>query len=121
MSLNFEKYKHDLFDDWSENEVKNVFIEKLQERSEKEKANIPKLLSTSDLKQRWNMNNRQSVYNQIKKSDFPEPVLEFSNGQVKLFLETEIIIYEIQKPWVRTQISRENYSRWIAKNVIFED
>lgn len=124
MSFDFnkvEEYKMYLFQDWKENEVKDAFRSALNKEIKEEKENIPRLLSTNDLKERWDMNSRQSVHNQTKKNGFPAPVLEFSNGQTKLYLESEVLLFEINNPWVRTPMSRDDYSRWITKNVIYKN
>ncbi len=118
MTLNFEKYDYDLFQTWHENAVKDSFTNELEKRSKEEKKAFPKLLSNGDLRKRWNMDNRQSVHNVIKKNQFPEPVLIFSNGKFPLYLESEVLIYEINYPWVLTPESRKQYANWILKNVI---
>lgn len=118
MSLDFEKYDYELFQDWQENVVKNYFTTELKKIAEEEKKELPKLLSHSDLRKRWKMENRQSVHNVVRKNQFPKPTLEFSDGKFPLYLETDVQIYEINFPWVLTPESREKYANWILKNVI---
>ncbi len=118
MELNFEKYNYELFQDWQENPVKTSFTSALKKSAEEEKRALPKLLSHADLRKRWNMENRQSVHNIIRKDQFPEPVSIFSDGKFPLYLEKEVQIYEINYPWVLTPESRQKYANWILKNVI---
>lgn len=118
MFLDFEKYGYDLFQDWQKNTIKNSFIIELEKRSSKEKTTLPKLLSHGDLRKRWNMENRQSVHNVVQKNNFPKPTLVFSDGKFPLYLESEVLIYEINYPWVLTPESRKRYANWILKNVI---
>lgn len=118
MTLDFEKYDYELFQDWQENPVKNSFTSELENRAEEEKKVLPKLLSNGDLRKRWHMENRQSVHNMVRKNQFPKPVLIFSDGKFPLYLETDVQIYEINYPWVLTPESRQKYATWILKNVI---
>jgi len=118
VELDFQKHEADLFQNWAKNDTKTAFISELEARSKKEKERCPVLLSRGDLKERWNMENRQSVHNVTKKSTFPAPFLEFSDGKFPLYLESEVIIFEIKNPWVLAQESRLRYSNWILKNVI---
>ncbi|MDK4466747.1 hypothetical protein [Enterococcus faecium] len=118
MTLNFEKDNYALFQDWTENETKKKYIRALNDIAQNEKLQLPKLISTGDLRKRWQMNSRQSVHDQIRKSDFPDPVYQFAGGQGKLFLESEILIFEIKYPWIRLPKTREKYANWILKNVI---
>lgn len=98
--------------------MKDLFTNKLKKKSKEEKKSIPILLSNGDLRKRWQMENRQSVHNVVKKNQFPEPVLVFSDGKFPLYLETEVQIYEINYPWVLTPESRQKYATWILQNVI---
>ncbi len=107
-----------MFQDWQENSVSSSFISELETRAEEENKSLPILLSNGDLRKRWNMENRQSVHNVVRKTQFPEPVLVFSEGKFPLYLETEVQIYEINYPWVLTPESRKRYSNWILQNVI---
>lgn len=118
MELDFQKYGSDLFEDWTENDTKTAFISELEKQSEKEKERCPILLSRGDLKKRWEMESRQSIHNVTKKPNFPAPFLEFSDGKFPLYLESDVIIFEIRNPWVLTPESRLQYSNWILKNVI---
>lgn len=118
MTLNFEKYNYELFQNWQKNAVKNSFTTELKKRADEEKKALPKLLSNGDLRTRWNMENRQSVHNIVRKKQFPEPVLVFSDGKFPLYLETDVKIYEINYPWVLTPESRQKYATWILQNVI---
>jgi len=116
MEVDFENH---LYKNWTMDKEKETKIHDLSQKVKQEKEQFPIILSTGDLKKRWKMNSRQSVFNQIKKLDFPEPIAEFSGGQVKLYLEKEIQIYELTYPWITTPESREIYSRWITKNIIY--
>lgn len=118
MVLDFETFNYELFQDWQENEVKQFFTAELKKTAEEEKKNLPSLLSNGDLRKRWQMDNRQSVHNVVKKNLFPEPALVFSDGKFPLYLESEVLIYEINYPWVLTPESRKKYANWILKNVI---
>nr|QJS06533.1 hypothetical protein [Arthrobacter sp.] len=118
MDLNFKKYEYELVHDWQKNDSKVLFMNKLKERVEQERTNLPILLSNGDLRKRWKMENRQSVHNVVKKNQFPEPVLIFSDGKFPLYLESEVLIYEINYPWVLTPESRKRYANWILQNVI---
>ena len=118
MTLDFEKYDYELFQDWQENSIKKDFTNKLKKEAQKEKNALPQLLSNGDLRKRWNMENRQSVHNIVRRKQFPNPVLVFSDGKTPLYLETEVQIYEISYPWILTPESRQKYAHWILKNVI---
>nr|WP_258556719.1 hypothetical protein [Arthrobacter sp.] len=118
LDLNFKKYEYELVHDWQKNDSKVLFMNKLKERVEQERTNLPILLSNGDLRKRWKMENRQSVHNVVKKNQFPEPVLIFSDGKFPLYLESEVLIYEINYPWVLTPESRKRYANWILQNVI---
>lgn len=118
MILDFEKYNYELFQDWQKNAVKESFTTELKKRANEEKIALPNLLSHGDLRKRWNMENRQSVHNIVRKNQFPDPVLIFSDGKFPLYLETDIQIYEINYPWILTPESRKKYATWILQNVI---
>lgn len=81
MALDFEKYDYELFQDWQENPIKHSFIYELENRAEEEKQVLPKLLSNGDLRKRWNMENRQSVHNIVRRKQFPDPIVVFSVPQ----------------------------------------
>lgn len=116
--LDFEENHYPLFENWRKNETKDYFTAELKKKAIEEKNILPKLLSNGDLRKRWHMENRQSVHNVVKKNQFPDPVLVFSEGKFPLYLESEVIIYEINQPWVLTAESRQKYANWILKNVI---
>ena len=118
MTLDFEKYDYELFQDWQENSIKKDFTNNLKKKAQEEKNALPQLLSNGDLRKRWQMDNRQSVHNVVKKNQFPEPALVFSDGKFPLYLESEVLIYEINYPWVLTPESRKRYANWILQNVI---
>lgn len=118
MELDFEKYDYELVQDWQENEVKQLFTTELKKKAEEEKKGLPSFLSHGDLRKRWHMENRQSVHNVVKKTQFPDPAFLFSEGKFPLYLETEVRIYEINYPWVLTPKSRKRYADWILQNVI---
>lgn len=116
--LDFKENHYSLFDDWRKNKTKDYFTNELKKKAHEEKDALPRLLSNGDLRKRWEMENRQSVHNVVKKDHFPEPVLLFSEGKFPLYLESEVIIYEINHPWVLTAEGRRKYSLWILDNVI---
>lgn len=118
VTLDFEKYDYELFQDWQENPVKRSFVSELEKRAVEEKNALPKLLSNGDLRKRWNMENRQSVHNIVRRKQFPDPVVVFSDGKTPLYLETEVQVYEINYPWILSPESRQKYAYWILKNVI---
>lgn len=118
MKLNFEKFNYELFHSWDKNHIKDSFSNELKIKASEENKALPKLLSNGDLRKRWNMENRQSVHNIVRKNNFPKPALVFSDGKFPLYLETEVLIYEINYPWVLTPESRKKYAIWILKNVI---
>lgn len=118
MELDFDKYNYELTHDWQENDIKKSFSKELKKKAIEQKKNLPKLLSNGDLRKRWQMDNRQSVHNVVKKNHFPEPIFLFSEGKFPLYLETEVRIYEINYPWVLTPKSRKRYADWILQNVI---
>ncbi|MDN6311245.1 MAG: hypothetical protein L0J60_11255 [Psychroflexus sp.] len=118
MDLDFRNNQFDLFQDWTENDTKKKFTVELERQAAAERKNLPVILSTGDLRERWQMENRQSVHNYTKRNDFPDPALEFSNGKTKLYLESEVTIFEINHAWILTPESRKDYANWILKNVI---
>ena len=118
MDLDFRNNQFELFQDWTENDTKKKFVTELKKQAAEEKKNLPVILSTGDLRERWQMENRQSVHNYTRRNDFPEPILEFSNGKTKLYLESEVTIFEINHAWILTRESRKDYADWILKNVI---
>lgn len=117
MDLDFRNNQFELFQDWTENDTKKKFVTELKKQAAEEKKNLPVILSTGDLRERWQMENRQSVHNYTRRNDFPEPILEFSNGKTKLYLESEVTIFEINHAWILTPESRKDYADWILKNV----
>lgn len=116
-----DNFNTDLYQDWKMTAEKEEMISELENRVSKEKDMMPELLSRYDLKERWNMNSRQSVHNIIKRPNFPKPVYRFSNGRYPVYLKAEIEIFELKYPMILTQESREKYSNWIAKKIIFSD
>ena len=76
------------------------------------------LFQREDLKERWEMNSRQSVHQVATRPDFPAPILTFNHGKTLLYLETEIQIFEVTHPWLITMSARLSYSHWILHNVI---
>jgi len=82
-----------------------------------EKHTMPNLLSKYDLRKRWNMESRQSLYNYTRRPDFPDPVFQFSNGKTPVYLETDIEMYELKYPWITCEHTRKKYSYWVLKNV----
>lgn len=119
--LDFEKNHYDLFNDWQMNETKEHFISVLSQQSSLDKTKLPVLLSRKELMKRWNMKNRQSIFQATNKPNFPKPVLSFSDGKIPVYLETDIIIFEIENPWVTTLETRIQYGHWVLKNVIDPD
>ncbi|MFW3333149.1 hypothetical protein, partial [Aerococcus viridans] len=85
------------------------------------KNDLPVLLSKYDLRQRWAMTNRQSLYNYTRRKDFPKPIYHFSNGKTPVYLETDIQIFEIKYPWIVSEESRKKYADWVFKNVILDE
>ncbi|MEK5155947.1 hypothetical protein HUN88_15290 [Bacillus amyloliquefaciens] len=62
-----------------------------------DKSAFPKVLTNTDIATRWGKT-RRAVYNTITRNeDFPEPVAHVQNGQVPLYLESDIIEYEKKK------------------------
>lgn len=58
---------------------------------------IPKLLAKSDMATRWNVT-RQVVNNWSNRhADFPPEIMRVDNGRFPLFLESDIITYEIER------------------------
>lgn len=107
--------------DWKPSEEKQQVIKELAEKAELEKEIMPELLSREDLKNRWQMNSRQSVHHIASRRDFPRPILIFNHGKTPLYLATEITMFEIENPWLATPENRANYSNWIFKNIIAND
>ena len=83
-----DNFNTDLYQDWKMTSEKEEIISELENRVSKEKDMMPELLSRYDLKERWNMNSRQSVHNVIKRPDFPKPVYRFSNGRYPVYLKS---------------------------------
>jgi hypothetical protein len=56
---------------------------------------LPKLLSKADMATRWNVS-RQVVNNwESRHEDFPKPVMHVHNGTLPLYLESDVIEYEL--------------------------
>lgn len=107
--------------EWKMTTEKKKIIERMERESEEEKKILPVLLSKYDLRKRWDMKNRQSLYNHTRRKDFPKPAYEFTNGQTPVFLEKDIEIYEIKYPWIVSEESRKKYADWVFKNVISDE
>lgn len=118
MELNLGNKTYDILQDWHPNKAKKEVTDLLVKQVLLEKQQLPKLLSREDLKERWEMNSRQSVHQVATKPDFPAPILTFNHGKTLLYLETEIQIFEVNHPWLITASARLDYSHWILKNVI---
>ncbi|MFW3455197.1 hypothetical protein ACN68H_09710 [Aerococcus viridans] len=110
-----------LYIDWQMTSEKEAIIAELNEKSNAIKNDLPVLLSKYDLRQRWAMNNRQSLYNYTRRKDFPKPIYYFSNGKTPVYLETDIQIFEIKYPWIVSEESRKKYADWVFKNVILDE
>jgi hypothetical protein len=62
---------------------------------------IPKLLAKSDLATRWGVT-RQVVNNWSNRhEDFPSESIRVDNGRLPLFLETDVIKYELARNLVK--------------------
>lgn len=103
------------------NKIKEHFISVLSQQSSLDKTKLPVLLSRKELMKGWNMKNSQSVFQATNKPDFPKPVFTFSDAKTPVYLETDILIFEIQNPWVKILETRVQYGHWVLKNVIDTD
>lgn len=75
---------------------------------------IPKLLTIADLSVRWDMP-RQSLHDKKGESNFPLPVQYVANDRTALFLESDIIEYEKNNPYIKTRERREARRNFIFK------
>lgn len=110
-----------LYLNWQMTSEKEAIITELNEKSNAIKNDLPVLLSKYDLRQRWAMTNRQSLYNYTRRKDFPKPIYHFSNGKTPVYLETDIQIFETKYPWIVSEESRKKYADWVFKNVILDE
>ena len=99
MELDLSNNAYDILNDWHPNAAKEELTAKLTKQVLVEKEQLPKLLSREDLKERWEMNSRQSVHQVATRPDFPALILSFNYGKTLLYLETEIQIFEVNHPW----------------------
>ena len=118
MELDLGNNAYDILNDWHPSAAKEELTAQLTKQVLVEKEQLPKLLSREDLKERWEMNSRQSVHQVATRPDFPAPILTFNHGKTLLYLETEIQIFEVNHPWLITMSARLSYSHWILHNVI---
>ena len=116
-----DKFNDTLYLNWKMTKEKEAAIEDLNEKSKAIKNELPVLLSKYDLRKRWSMNNRQSLYNYTRRKDFPKPIYHFSNGKTPVYLETDIQIFEIKYPWIVSEETRKKYANWVFKNVILDE
>jgi hypothetical protein len=75
---------------------------------------IPKLLTIADLSVRWDMP-RQSLHDKKGENKFPLPVQYVANNRTALFLESDIIEYEKENPYIKTRAQREARRNFIFK------
>jgi hypothetical protein len=73
---------------------------------------LPKLLTISDLTERWEMP-RQSIHEKKNEKDFPIPIQFVSKGRTPLYLESDIESYEKAKPWITSPEKRRRRQRFI--------
>lgn len=116
-----DEMNNPLYISWQMTSEKEAIIAELNEKSKAIKNDLPVLLSKYDLRQRWAMTNRQSLYNYTRRNDFPKPIYHFSNGKTPVYLETDIQIFEIKYPWIVSEESRKKYADWVFKNVILDE
>ena len=116
-----DEMNNPLYISWQMTSEKEAIIAELNEKSNAIKNDLPVLLSKYDLRQRWAMTNRQSLYNYTRRKDFPKPIYHFSNGKTPVYLETDIQIFEIKYPWIVSEESRKKYADWVFKNVILDE
>ena len=62
MELDLGNNVYDILNDWHPNTAKEELTAQLTKQVLVEKEQLPKLLSREDLKERWEMNSRQSVH-----------------------------------------------------------
>jgi len=75
---------------------------------------LPKLLTIADLSIRWDMP-RQSLHEKKGENKFPLPVQYVANNRTALFLESDIIQYEKDNPYIKTRAQREARRNFIFK------
>ena len=75
---------------------------------------LPKLLTIADLSKRWDMP-RQSLHEKKGEYSFPLPVQYVPNNRTALFLESDIIEYEEENPYIKTRGQREARRNFIFK------
>lgn len=75
---------------------------------------IPKLLTIADLSLRWDMP-RQSLHDKKRENKSPLPVQYVANNRTALFLESDIIEYEKENPYIKTRAQRETRRNFIFK------
>lgn len=75
---------------------------------------LPKLLTIADLSARWDMP-RQSLHDKKGEHKFPLPVQYVANDRTALFLESDIIQYEKNNPYIKTRAQREARRNFIFK------
>lgn len=77
-------------------------------------SDIPKLLTVADLSIRWDMP-RQSLHEKKGEDKFPLPIQYVANNRTALFLESDIIQYEKDNPYIKTRAQREARRNFIFK------
>ena len=77
-------------------------------------SDLPKLLTIADLSIRWDMP-RQSLHEKKGENKFPLPVQYVANNRTALFLESDIIQYEKDNPYIKTRAQREARRNFIFK------
>ena len=79
---------------------------------------LPKLSASKDIQKRRRMT-RQAVHKKRKTDpNFPSPVMHVVDNKIPLFLESEIIEYEVDRPWLTDPDLREARTKWIFTNII---
>jgi hypothetical protein len=64
---------------------------------------LPKLMTKADMATRWGVS-RQVVKNwEDRHSNFPKPVMIVSNGQIPLYLESDVERYEQERGLVKVE------------------
>jgi len=78
---------------------------------------VPKLLTITDLSIRWDMS-RQSLHDKKGGGKFPLPIQYVANNRTALFLESDIIQYENDNPYIknrtRGEATKENNLSYIV-------
>jgi hypothetical protein len=72
-----------------------------------------KLLSISDLCDRWNYS-RQGIHNLTNQDNFPEPFAIVSRGRIKIYSEESIAKYEQGKVWLFDEEAKEKRIKLFA-------